>query len=86
MIFISKLAQDLIPTLEKAIEIGMSIDDAKVRYKQFYHCLQNSAVTGDLSCIDSAVRNVGFSKPQDAIALANLYIKMYRASRLALVG
>lgn len=86
-LLVAKLGEDLLKALEAAVELSMpSIKVAELQYSYFYTCLQNVAIMTDpktLGCLDVAIRQIGFSKPADALHLANLYMKMYRLSRLS---
>ncbi len=86
-LLVARLGHDLLKALEAAVELSMpSIETAKVQYTFFYTCLQNVAIMTDaktLSCIDLSIRQIGFRKPADALYLANLYMKLYRLSRLS---
>lgn len=86
MIYMNKIMEQLINALEAGIDLTFDPDDAKTKYQHFYLCLQNVAIVGDqssLQCLEQALQAVGYKKPQDVSYLANLYIKMYRTSRLA---
>lgn len=85
--FLSNSTKDLIPVLNdliKTIDSSVWVQD---HFTFFYVCLRTLAITSNKNervqnCLNESIANFKLKETDKFVSLANIYLKLYRASRI----
>lgn len=84
--FLSQATENLIPTINEMIKAVDSTEWRQEHYSFYYLCLRTLAVTQVIDtrvarCLDESITHFKVKNSQVFLQMANLYMKLYRASR-----
>lgn len=85
--FLSNSTKDLIPVLNELIKTIDASVWVQEHFTFFYVCLRTLAITSNKNqrvqnCLDESIANFKLKNTVQFVRLANIYLKLYRASRI----